>query len=162
ENTLKKINIASRAYFVPSGEQKGYEYVYFPCRARISRKAQRKNLKVLGAQNGRILDIHYPSGNVVALLVHKSYTQEIQKALQGAGITHIKNYDPTSSNIISNPELQHLSEEEKINLAKEKYNQRLMRALPFIRNDYTKKSVANFFFSQQLITKDQLDTFLNT
>ncbi|KAI9356639.1 hypothetical protein BD770DRAFT_457864 [Pilaira anomala] len=100
ENTLKKIKIASRAYTVPIEEHKGYEYVYFPCKARISRKAQRKNLKILGAQNGRILDIHYPSGNVVALLVHKSYTQEIQKILQGAGIKHINNYDPTKSNII--------------------------------------------------------------
>ncbi|KAI9356638.1 hypothetical protein BD770DRAFT_309089, partial [Pilaira anomala] len=143
--------IASRAYFVPNDEQKGYEYIYFPCRARISRKAQRKNLKILGIQNGRVLDIHYPSGNVIALLVHKLYKQELIKNMQDAGIKYIDNYDPINPNIITNPELQSLSIEEKTKLAEEKYNQRLMRALPFIRSDYTKKSVANFFYTQQLI-----------
>jgi hypothetical protein len=162
DNTIKKINIASRAFFVPTPEQKGYEYIYFPCRARISRKSQRKNLKTLGVQNGRILDIHYPSGNVIAILIHKMYKTQFLQTMQSAGIKKIENYDPTNPEIITNPELHNLTLTEKKTLATEKFNQRLIRALPFIRSDFTKKSVANFFFSNNWITEEQLNNFLST
>ncbi|KAG2190849.1 hypothetical protein INT47_000270 [Mucor saturninus] len=80
-NTIKpkkNTNIAGaiRAFTAPTNDNQGYTYVYYPAKSRISRKHQRNNLKKLGVINGRILDIHYPARNVVALLVHINYNVE--------------------------------------------------------------------------------------
>lgn len=73
----KNTNIAGavRSFTAPNNANQRYTYVYYPAKSRISLKHQRNNLKKKGVINGLILDIYYPSRNVVALLVHVNYKQ---------------------------------------------------------------------------------------
>ncbi|KAI9358445.1 hypothetical protein BD770DRAFT_410256 [Pilaira anomala] len=126
-----------------------------------NRKSQRSNLHSLGVNNSRVLDIHYPSRTVVALLVHNDYREEIIMILKKHGVSNLPDYTPTHHTTISDPQFKNLSVTEKSSLAIEKNNHRLVRALPFIR-DHIAKAVARFFKEQSWITKDQLDSFIQS
>ncbi|KAI9325219.1 hypothetical protein BD770DRAFT_458520 [Pilaira anomala] len=86
--TQNKLDNAVRAFSAPSTEKQGFSYVYYPVKSRISRKIQRSNLHALGVTNSRILDIHYPSRNVVALLVHNDYQDELINKLKSKGVNN--------------------------------------------------------------------------
>ncbi|KAI9329108.1 hypothetical protein BD770DRAFT_303969, partial [Pilaira anomala] len=150
---------AVRAFSAPSTEKQGFSYVYYPVKSRISRKIQRSNLHALGVTNSRILDIHYPSRNVVALLVHNDYQDELINTLKSKGVNNLIDYSPLNPSAISDPKYKDLTDNEKKNLALEKHNQRLVRVLPFLRNNIA-KAVARFFEEQLLITTAQYDEFI--
>ncbi|KAI8335680.1 hypothetical protein BD560DRAFT_440475 [Blakeslea trispora] len=124
------------------------------------RSIQRQNLKTLGVTNGRVLDIHYPTRNVVALLVHNDYRQQLMDTLKKAKVEPLTNFSPVDPSILTNTEYSTLSVEEKTRIATEKHNQRLVRALPFIQ-DYISKAVASFFLKENLITATQHEQFLS-
>ncbi|KAI8070665.1 uncharacterized protein B0P05DRAFT_439696, partial [Gilbertella persicaria] len=135
----------------PPTEQQGFSYVYYPSKSRLSRKTQRQHLKTLGVTNGRVLDIHYPSRNVVALLVHNDYRQQLIDTLKQTKVDPLNNFSPLDPSILTNVEYNTMSVEEKTKIAADKHNQRLVRALPFIR-DHISKAVAAFFRKENLIT----------
>ncbi|KAI9358443.1 hypothetical protein BD770DRAFT_297805, partial [Pilaira anomala] len=151
-----QINKALSAFSTPTTIHQGFTYLYYPSKSRISRKTQRSNLNSLGVNNNRILDIHYPSRTVVALLVHNDYREELIMILKTHGVSNLPDYTPTHPTTISDPQFKNLSSTEKSSLAIEKHNHRLVRALPYIR-DHIAKAVARFFEEQSWITKDQLD-----
>lgn len=155
----KKINNAARAFTAPSSDNNGFSYIYYPSKSRISRKTQRQNLKTLGVANGRVLDIHYPARNVVALLVHNEYRHQLIDILKKAKVDPLDNFSPLDPTILTNDEYNTLSVEEKTRIAAEKHNQRLVRALPFIR-DHISKAVASFFLKENLITATQHEQFI--
>ncbi|KAI8077403.1 uncharacterized protein B0P05DRAFT_455155, partial [Gilbertella persicaria] len=142
---------AIRAFTPPTTEQQGFSYVYYPSKARISRKTQRNNLKALGVTNGRVLDIHYPARNVVALLVHNDYRQQLIDTLKKSKVEALESYSPLDPNNLVDPIYNNKSIAEKTKIAAEKHNQRLVRALPFIR-EHISKAVASFFLKEQLIS----------
>ncbi|KAI9358444.1 hypothetical protein BD770DRAFT_427243 [Pilaira anomala] len=157
--TTIQINKALSALSAPKTTHQGFTYLYYQSKSRISRKTQRSNLTSLGVNNSRVLDIHYPSRTVVALLVHNDYREEIIMVLKKHGVSNLPDYTPTNHTTISDPQFKNLSTTEKSSLAIEKHNNRLVRALPFIR-DHIAKAVARFFEEQSWITKDQLDSFV--
>ncbi|KAI7905495.1 uncharacterized protein BX663DRAFT_499935 [Cokeromyces recurvatus] len=162
EDITKKFNIAIRAFTAPNEhQQQGFSYVYYPAKNRISRKIQRKNLTILGVNNSRILDIHYPSRNVVALLVHNDYRNDLINTLKLAQVNPLEDYSPTAPSSLSDPIYKDLSNDEKQKIATEKQNQRLVRALPFIRTNIS-KAVARFFVNENLITNDQYNDFITS
>ncbi|KAG0846510.1 hypothetical protein G6F16_013408 [Rhizopus arrhizus] len=61
----------------PPSENQGFQYVYLPTKARVPIGQIRTRLRKLDIQNTRILDIHYPDRNIVALLVHNDYVDEL-------------------------------------------------------------------------------------
>ncbi|KAG1487979.1 hypothetical protein G6F53_013655 [Rhizopus delemar] len=63
----------------PPSENQGFQYVYLPTKARVPIGQIRTRLRKLDIQNTRILDIHYPDRNIVALLVHNDYVDELRK-----------------------------------------------------------------------------------
>ena len=158
--TKKKVERALRAFTAPTTTtQTGFSNVYYPAQARISRKLQRKNLKELGVVNSRLLDIHYPSRNVVALLVHNDYREELIGTLKSQKLQHLADYSPTHHTSLTDPQFSDLSDTEKSRIASEKHTQRIVRALPFIR-DHISKAVARYFEHEGLITPQQLEEFL--
>ncbi|KAI9354660.1 hypothetical protein BD770DRAFT_459803, partial [Pilaira anomala] len=122
----------------------GFTYLCSPSKSRISRKTQRSNLNSLGVNNSRVLNAHYPSRTVVALLVHNGYREEIIMILKNHGVSNLPDYIPTHHTTISDPQFKNISSTEKSSLAIEKHNNRLVRALPYIR-DHIAKAVARFF-----------------
>lgn len=157
----KNVNIATRYFTEITPENEGYEYLYFPSKGRTDRQKMRKQLKTLGVTNGRVLDIHYPEKKTIALLIHKMYrTELIQSLQQNGGIREKEHYDPTNPTIITNPEYLQLSNEERIQIAKQKHQARIVRALPFIRSPAS-KAVAKQFLENGTITQEQHDSFIN-
>lgn len=155
-----QLTSAIRAFSTPaSASPQAYSYIYYPSKSRISRAVQRKNLRALGAANGRILDIHYPARNVVALLVHDDYKQELIDILLKSKVTNLENYDPTNHTSITDPKYAGSSIEEKSAIASKKHNERLVRALPFIRH-HISRSVAAFFLKNNAISQPQHDNFI--
>ncbi|KAI9333644.1 hypothetical protein BD770DRAFT_295372, partial [Pilaira anomala] len=151
-----KLDNAVRALSAPSTDNQGFSYVYYPAKSRISRKIQRKNLQTLGVTNSRILDIHYPSRNIVALLVHNDYKDDLINLLKSKGVNNLSDYSPLHPSAIADPQFKDLTESEKRSLAMEKNNNRLVRALPFIR-DHISTAVARYFEDQRWISKSQLE-----
>ncbi|KAI9477944.1 MAG: hypothetical protein EXX96DRAFT_568929 [Benjaminiella poitrasii] len=119
---------------------------------------QRKNLRALGVDNGRVLDITYPAKTIIGLLVHNLYVDELIQTMATAGVHHIT-YDPQDGANLTNPEYDHLSSEEKNQIAITKHNHRLNRALPHIRLPVS-KTIALFFHTKGWITDEQLTTHI--
>ncbi|KAG1608568.1 hypothetical protein G6F46_011452 [Rhizopus delemar] len=63
-------------------ENQGFKYIYLPTKARVPIGQLRSRLRKLDINNNRILDTHYPDRNVVALLVHNDYADELRSHLQ--------------------------------------------------------------------------------
>ncbi|KAG0945126.1 hypothetical protein G6F29_002425 [Rhizopus arrhizus] len=50
----------------------------------------RTTFKKLGVNNGRLLDLHYPDRNIVAVLVHNDYAPELTELLSKKALVHIR------------------------------------------------------------------------
>jgi hypothetical protein len=70
--SAKRIASSARAFQGTSGPQ-GYKYIYLPSRNRATRQTIRQKLRTLKVEANRVLDIHFPARNIVALLVHIQY-----------------------------------------------------------------------------------------
>ncbi|KAG1440401.1 hypothetical protein G6F56_011941 [Rhizopus delemar] len=72
-----RISLAAREAaarnFLPISETQGFAFIYFHLRSKEPMSAMRMRLRRLKLQSSRILDIHYPTNNVVALLVYSDY-----------------------------------------------------------------------------------------
>lgn len=106
-----------------------------------------------------MLDIHYPARNVVAILVNDDYVEEFVSTLLMAKVKQLDNYSPLDPTTIVDPKYQNLSDNEKKELAKEKHNSRIARALPFVC-DHISRSVARFFLNEGVLTQGQFDSFV--
>lgn len=130
--------------FTPLSETHGFRYIYFPSRARIPTGQVRKNLRHLDIPNSRILDIHYPERQVMALLVHNDYAEELQRILTKVGVAPIPEFDPLDPAHLQDPKYATLSEDERAQKAREHHNYRIRKAVETIRFP-VKYSVAKSF-----------------
>lgn len=90
---LRKQEAAGRAFVLPS-ENHGFQYVYLPARARIPTGQMRARLRKLGIDNSRILDIHYPDRQVIALLTHNDFAPVCLWTLNKFGVKSLENFQP--------------------------------------------------------------------
>ncbi|KAI9251519.1 Endonuclease/exonuclease/phosphatase, partial [Phascolomyces articulosus] len=145
---------AARAFTVPSATH-GFCFKYFPTRGRKPVSEQRKNLKRLGIDNSRILDIHYPDTNVVGFLIHNDYEQELIEIMKKSNLEPNTNFDPHNPNYLKDQKYKDLSDDEKLMQAEVIQYHRILRAIDFIRKP-VKFSVARFFCQKQIISPDTL------
>ncbi|CEG65491.1 hypothetical protein RMATCC62417_02272 [Rhizopus microsporus] len=117
----------------PPSENQGFQYVYLPTKARAPIGQIRTRLRKLDITNNHILDIHYPGRNVVALLVHNDYVNELRKQLERFKVTLKDDFDPCDSKVLRDPKYADLSPEERANLALMYHSDRMARALNYIR-----------------------------
>ncbi|KAG1566341.1 hypothetical protein G6F48_013754 [Rhizopus delemar] len=78
--------------FVPVAAHHDYEYVYLPSRYREPISSLRSKLHKLKINNARVLDVHYPDRQVVALLVHTEYTADLLAAFAKAKVEPIQGF----------------------------------------------------------------------
>lgn len=165
KNQEKREAAASRFFQAPSATQ-GFQYLYIPTKARIPLGKLRTTFKKLGVNNGRLLDLHYPDRNIVAVLVHNDYATELEELLTKRGIKLQTTFDPCDERVIKDPKYANESPEQRQQLARELHNQRLQKALVHIRGT-AKFAVARFFAHKTWITQEQLaealatDTYFN-
>ncbi|KAG1454594.1 hypothetical protein G6F57_015473 [Rhizopus arrhizus] len=89
KNQEKREATAARFFQAPSTTQ-GFQYLYLPTKARIPLGKLRTTFKKLGVNNGRLLDLHYPDRNIVAVLVHNDYAPELTELLSKKALVHIR------------------------------------------------------------------------
>ncbi|KAG1549096.1 hypothetical protein G6F49_009702 [Rhizopus delemar] len=78
----------------PPSENQSFQYLYLPTKPRVPIGQLRSRLRKLDINNNRILDIHYPDRNIVALLVHNDYANELRYQLKRFKVTLKDNFDP--------------------------------------------------------------------
>ncbi|KAI8330247.1 hypothetical protein EDC96DRAFT_579931 [Choanephora cucurbitarum] len=80
-------------------ENQGFKYLYIPTKARISVGQLRR----LNINSSRILDIHYPARNIVAILVHSDYALDLKSHLKQVKITTKDDFDPCNGQNLLDP-----------------------------------------------------------
>ncbi|CEG82008.1 hypothetical protein RMATCC62417_16140 [Rhizopus microsporus] len=131
----------------PPSENQGFQYI-------------RTRLRKLDITNNRILDIHYPDRNAVALLVHNDYVNEFRKQLERFKVTLKGDFDPCDPKVLRGPKYVDLSPEERANFALMHHSDRMARALNYIRAPI-KYAVARFFYSKGWVSKTLLQETLS-
>ncbi|ORE02359.1 hypothetical protein BCV72DRAFT_265253 [Rhizopus microsporus var. microsporus] len=144
----------------PPSENQGFQYIFVPTKARVPVGQLRTRLRKLEVNNSRILDIHYPAHNTVALLVHNDYAPELKSHLQKFKVRIIDNFDPCDGSILMDPKYDQCSKE-RDHLALKFHCERVRRALSYIRAP-VKAAVARYFYTQKWIDKSTLDENIPT
>ncbi|KAG1457044.1 hypothetical protein G6F56_006698 [Rhizopus delemar] len=160
KNQEKREATAARFFQVPSTTQ-GFQYLYLPTKARIPLGKLRTTFKKLGVNNGRLLDLHYPDRNIVAVLVHNDYAPELTELLSKKGVKLNTTFDPCAASVLKDPKYATDTLEQRQQIAQQIHNQRIQKALVHIRGP-AKFAVARFFAHKSWITKTQLDEVLAT
>jgi hypothetical protein len=93
QRLLQRQEAATRLLQPPSTNQ-GFKYIYLPTKARVPIGQIRSHLRKLDINNNHIIDIHYPDSNIVALLIHNDYEDELRQQLQRFKVTIKENFNP--------------------------------------------------------------------
>ncbi|KAG1488510.1 hypothetical protein G6F53_013566 [Rhizopus delemar] len=133
--TAKQMEVIHRR-FVPVTSRPDYEYVYLPSRYREPISSLRAKLQKLKINNARVLDVHYPDRQVVALLVHSDYVTDLLAAFAKAKVQPIKDFNPLNPDLLRDPKFASLPESDRAAKCTEVHQARLVRALKHIRLDH--------------------------
>ncbi|KAI7853450.1 hypothetical protein BDC45DRAFT_424868, partial [Circinella umbellata] len=142
-------------------ESQGFQFIYVPCRHRMTIKAMRQILRTLRIDNSRILDVHFPDRQVAALLIHNDYAPLLMEILEKEGIKVKKEFDPLDPSILWDKKLADLSDEERFEKVQELHHNNLLKALQFIRAP-VKFAIARNFYKNSWITAEELTLNLPT
>ncbi|KAG1136952.1 hypothetical protein G6F37_011583 [Rhizopus arrhizus] len=79
KSVTKKRKLAAGRTFMPvdPSAPRGFEYLYLNRKRKLSRAEVRRNLRLLGFDLSRVLDICFPGPNVIGLLIHVQYKEEV-------------------------------------------------------------------------------------
>lgn len=159
QRRIQREAAAARIFHPPSLNQ-GFKYLYLPTKARIPVGTLRTTLRKLGVNNARLLDIHYPARNTVAILIHNDYEKEFTELIHHHNITIKADFNPSSGEILADPKYSTMTQDERDTIATELQTTRIERALQHIRAP-VKFAVVRFFYEQQWISKSKLDSIVN-
>ncbi|KAG1437165.1 hypothetical protein G6F56_013236 [Rhizopus delemar] len=111
--TARQIEAIHRR-FQPVATSHDYQYLYLPSRYREPISSLRAKLAKLKINNARVLDVHYPDSQVVALLLHTDYIPDVVAAFAVAKIEPLVDFNPLDPGLLRDPKLSTLSAEERI------------------------------------------------
>ncbi len=102
--SVRKFASAARA-FSPADPSaaKGFEFVYLARKRKFTRSEVRTNLRRLGVDTSRLLDISFPARSCVGLLVHAQYLAELKSLLAAAKVVPLANFDPIDPVHLADP-----------------------------------------------------------
>ncbi|KAG1512430.1 hypothetical protein G6F53_005185 [Rhizopus delemar] len=146
QRRLQRQEAAARLLQSPSTNQ-GFKYIYLPTKARVPIGQIRSRLRKLGINNSRIIDIHYPDRNIVALLIHNDYEDELRQQLQRFKVTIKEDFNPCDPQVLRDPKYADRTPAEREDLAFMHHCNRIERALQYIRTP-VKFAVARYFYSK--------------
>ncbi|RCH83924.1 hypothetical protein CU098_005712 [Rhizopus stolonifer] len=114
----------------------------------------RNKLHKLGAASSRILDIHYPTLGIVAVLIHIGYSDEFNRLLGKWEIAPLHNFNPLDPQHLRDRKLLETltSDEERATKLKEIHQQRLTCALEYMREHARRPMAFDFVFRGWLTT----------
>lgn len=108
-------------------------------------------------ENGRVLDLHYPDRQVIALLIHNDYADELTVTFAKYGVAPCENFDPCNEKTLRDLKYTNLTVDERQSKAIVHHHDRLTKALDFIQEP-VKFSVVCYFAQQGWITVEELKT----
>ncbi|CAO0796447.1 unnamed protein product [Mucor circinelloides] len=148
--------VFNAAQIPPTAE---YKYLYFPCNKRMKPSVIRQKLTLVGVDNLRILDAHCPDWNTIALLIHTNYETDLLAKFHAAKVNPIT-YDYCDPIHLRDQRHASLSREEKVTKLNQIFKNNLLRSLSFMRYP-TCHSVAKFFHRQEILTTEELESYLH-
>ncbi|KAG1498894.1 hypothetical protein G6F54_004767 [Rhizopus delemar] len=107
---------AARLLQPPSTNQ-GFKYIYLPTKARVPIGQICSRLRKLDIDSNRIIDIHYPDHNIVALLIHNDYEDELRQQLQRFKVIIKKDFNPCDPQLLRDPKYADRTPAEREDLA---------------------------------------------
>ena len=162
----KKRKLAASRAFQPvdPSAPRGFEYLYLNRNRKLSRAEVRRNLRLLGLDLSRVLDICFPGPKVIGLLVHVLYKEEVISLLSTAKVPLVDGFDPLDPVNLADPELQHLSLADKANECAELQFTRCSRALSRLGagRAHLVGPVGKYFSSKGWIDEDSLSQILSS
>jgi hypothetical protein len=115
-------------FFQAPSTTQGFQYLYLPTKARIPLGKLRTTFKKLGVNNGRLLDLHYPDRNIVAVLVHNDYAPELTELLTKKGVKLNTTFDPCAASVLKDPKYATDTLEQRQQIAQLLHNQRVQKS----------------------------------
>ncbi|KAG1256514.1 hypothetical protein G6F68_009751 [Rhizopus microsporus] len=162
----KKRKLAAGRTFMPvdPSAPRGFEYLYLNRKRKLSRAEVRRNLRLLGFDISRVLDICFPGPKVIGLLVHVQYKEEVISLLSTAKVPLVDGFDPLDPVNLADPELQHLSLADKANECAELQFTRCSRALSRLGagRAHLVGPIGKYFSSKGWIDEDSLSQILSS
>lgn len=143
---------AAARSFLPLSSSQGFQYLYFFSRGREPYSVTRSKLSSLGISSNRVLDIDYPTNQIIGLLVHNDYAKVATDLLQKSGITLKTDFSPLSAEVIKDPDFATKTTEEKESKALSVHQKRLCNTLKRIAYITTRVALAKAFLAQKWIT----------
>ncbi|OBZ66521.1 hypothetical protein A0J61_11917, partial [Choanephora cucurbitarum] len=138
-----------------------FEYVYLPNKYRARLSVFRQKLRLIGLNNSRVLDVHYPARHVVALLFHTAYKGDLLKVLNKYSLPVLIDFDPFSVANVRNPSFASFNKDALTTKAHELQQAHLVRALGYIR-EQTRRLVVYDFVCQGWLCKEQASSAIGS
>ena len=162
----KKRKLAAGRAFQPldPSAPRGFEYLYLNRNRKLTRAEVRRNLRLLGLDLSRVLDICFPGPKVLGLLIHVQYKEEVISLLSAAKVPLVDGFDPLDPVNLADPELQHLSLADKANECAELQFTRCSRALSRLGagRAHLVGPIGKYFSSKGWIDEDSLSQILSS
>lgn len=136
-----------------------YQYVHLTLKYRDTLSAVREKLRTLGIDNGRILDVHYPTRGVVALLIHNDYLPQLTEILEQHQLSILQEFDPLSPANLNDPALSDLDTASRTQKVLDLHQARLLRAVKFVR-PYLRGMIARDFVLRGWLSQEQVKSAL--
>ncbi|CEP11268.1 hypothetical protein, partial, partial [Parasitella parasitica] len=148
----------ARFYSVPSATH-GYRFLYFTSRGRERISEFRAGFNLLGLQQNRILDIHYPDNRTVSFLVHNDYADAVVEAMAKLSAKLLSDFDPLDPALLRDPKYVNIIIIDESFLTSEAtriHQERLIRIVKRLYIPRVQIAVArDFCFTHRWITSDQ-------
>ncbi|KAI8384102.1 hypothetical protein BD560DRAFT_431348 [Blakeslea trispora] len=153
---------AAARTFLPVSESQGFSFIHLPCRSKEPIFNMREKLRTLRLQSSRLLDIHYPTNNIMSILVHNDYLEEASNLLRLHQIELVSDFDPTSPSLLRDPKYADYTESQRTATAIEIHQNRLVNIALRVPVAQRKISIARSFRKQEWITEEQFLQILQT
>ncbi len=129
--TVKRREAIVRGFNEVSGPS-GYTTVYINRSRRFTKTEVRRNLRLLGAEPRRIVDVSFPARNVIGLLIHRGFEAEFEGLLTKAKVATLKDFDPLDPAHVADPKYKDLDTSARFGVALRLQNQRSLLSLQYM------------------------------
>lgn len=156
----RKVAAFARTFTLPSSTQ-GFQFLYLPTQRKYSIKEMRQRLHGLGIDKSRIIHIHYPDSNIVAILIHNDYASTAITQLASHDIQPTLDFNPLSHTILRDPQYKDLDIPSRTSILKDLHYKRSNTIISHLRYPLN-VAVAREFASQKWILDSDLTTLVDS
>ncbi|GAN10040.1 hypothetical protein MAM1_0315d09574 [Mucor ambiguus] len=149
-------------YFTPFSSNQGFQHLYLPSRGRRSYREVRDLLaNKIHMDRGAIIDMHYPSSNVIAILFHNDYIDTATQLLRAQKLAPLEGFNPYDHHNLGNKEFANAPVADREAKMKEVVEHQPYVTIGFIKRPDIKLAVARDFHRKGKITSEFLQDLVN-